>query len=164
MDHAPTPWQLLYELERNGVVSGETGRLREFQEACCQFLAEFLPRDSEEWLRVARAYRFGEATASELEEARVAAWKHLGSASCEVSNPKVAAVRAVLGLLYPDDWEYREDEPSRIGRFEALDYFLDYSNRLVDRRDDQARLLRELFPELAASSAEPKVAPDFGMT
>ncbi len=149
MEHAKTPWQLLYDLERHGDISGEIGRLRQFQEACCQSLVGFLPRDSEQWLSVARDYRIGAATASELEAARVAAWKYLGTASCEVVNPKVAAVRALICLLYPDDWEHREGEPQRIGRFESLDYFLHYSNLVVDAREDQARLLREMFPELA---------------
>lgn len=164
MDQAESPYQLLYDLERSGEVADEIPRLRQFQEMCCQSLTEYLPPDAEQWLRVAQAYRLREATATELEQSRASAWTYIRQISDNVADPRLTAARALVILLYPDDWEYREDEPGRIGRFESLEYFLMYCNRVVDQRAQQTQLLSELFPELAVGPSKPGVAPDPGST
>jgi hypothetical protein len=51
-------------------------------------------------------------------------------------------------MLFPDDWESHDGEPPRVCRFESIDWFLKYANEAQDRRDEQARLLLEHFPEL----------------
>lgn len=62
MADSESPWELLDLLEGRCEVPDEVQRLRIFQENCCEALAANLPAEAEGWLKVARAYRFGEAT------------------------------------------------------------------------------------------------------
>ncbi len=142
----------LYHLERAPEAPREATLLREFQEACCEQIRGVLPEEADDWLRTACAYRLREVTPAELETVRVAAWKYLGPRSLEVTIPEVCAVRAVICLLFPDDYSAYDDEtPVRITRFESLDWFLRYANCVSDGRVKQLELLRTLFPNVEAS-------------
>lgn len=112
-----TPWELLDELDRPGLLCGECGRLR------------------------AARYRHNQASAADLERVRVAAWDFLGTDSCSFESPEVLAVRAVICLLFPDDYAGGERW------FDTVHFFLDASNRAANRQREQVELLRELFPE-----------------
>jgi hypothetical protein len=109
--------------------------------AACQMLASLLPPTAEEWLQVAARYRHNQATSEDLERVRVAAWDFLGKDSCNFESPDVLAVRAVICLLFPDDYEGGEQW------FETVQFFLDVSNGAADHKREQSVLLRQLFPE-----------------
>jgi hypothetical protein len=109
--------------------------------AASRMLAPLLPPAAEEWLRVADRYWHKRATVADLERVRVAAWEFLGKDSCNFESPSVLAVRAVICLLFPDDYEGGEQW------FETVHFFLDVSNRAADRQTEQSELLRRLFPE-----------------
>jgi hypothetical protein len=107
-------------------------------------LAPLLPPAAEEWLQVAERYRHKQASAADLERVRVAAWEFLGKDSCNFESPEVLAVRAVICLLLPDDYEGGEQW------FETVHFFLHVSNRAADRQTEQCKLLRRLFHEYLA--------------
>jgi hypothetical protein len=104
-------------------------------------LGPLLPPAAEEWLQVAERYRHMQASAADLERVRVAAWEFLGKDSCDFNLPGVLAVRAVICLLFPDDYDGGERW------FETVHFFLDDSNRAADQQPTQSDLLRQLFPE-----------------
>ena len=74
-------------------------------------LVEKLPLTPQQvqWLDVARRYARRLATSIEMAEARVSAWKALGTRSCEFSDPAVNRVRAVICTLVPDEDRQGED-------------------------------------------------------
>jgi hypothetical protein len=82
-----------------------------------------------------------EASAADLERVRVAAWEFLGRDSCNFKLPGVLAVRAVICLLFPDDYDGGEMW------FETIHFFLDASNRAADHQREQCKLLRQSFPD-----------------
>jgi hypothetical protein len=104
-------------------------------------LAPLLPPAAEEWLQVADRYRHKQASSDDLERVRVAAWDYLGEDSCNFKSPGVLAVRAVICLLFPDDYEGGERW------FETVHFFLDVSNGAADHQREQGELLRQLFPD-----------------
>ena len=81
------------------------------------------------------------ASAADLERVRVAAWNFLGKDSCNFELPGVLAVRAVICLLFSDDYDDGESW------FETVQFFLDVSNRAADHQREQGDLLRQLFAE-----------------
>jgi hypothetical protein len=109
--------------------------------AASRLLAPLLPVAAEEWLRVAEQYRHKQASSADLERVRVAAWDFLGKDSCNFESPSVLAVRAVICLLFPDDYEGGEQW------FETVHFFLDVSNDAADHQREQSELLLKLFPE-----------------
>ncbi len=139
MDGMQTPWELLDELDRPGALSHAPGRLRSLMAAGCRRLAPLLPQAAGEWLTAAEQYRVGAASAADLERVRVAAWDYLGADSCDFGSPRVLAVRAVICLLFPDDWG--DDW------HDVVHPFLYFSNGAGDNQPEQARLMRESFPE-----------------
>jgi hypothetical protein len=132
---------LLDELDRPGLLLRECGRLREFMLAASRLLGPLLPPKAEEWLQVVERYRHMQASAADLERVRVAAWEFLGKDSCNFELPGVLAIRAVICLLLPDDYDGGERW------FETIHFFLDVSNRAADHQREQSELLRQLFPE-----------------
>src|SRR5262249_30203629 len=112
--------------------------------AASRLLAPLLPPAAEEWLQVAERYRYQQASAADLERVRVAAWKLLGKDSCDFGAPAVLAVRAVICLVFPDDFDGGEQW------FETVHFFLDVSNPAADHKREQTELLRQLFPEYVA--------------
>jgi hypothetical protein len=135
-----TPWQLMSELERRSLLPLVCGRLRDFMLAASRLLGPFLPPAAEEWLQVAERYRHMQASVAELKRVRVAAWEFLGD-TYNFQLPGVLAVRAVICLLFPDDYEDGKEW------FEIVHFFLDVSNRAADHRREQCKLLQQLFPE-----------------
>ena len=109
--------------------------------AASRLLASLLPPVAEEWLQVAVRYRYNQASAADLERVRVAAWEFLGQESCNFKSTEVLAVRAVICLLFPDNYEGGERW------FETVHFFLDVSNLAADRQREQSELLRQLFSE-----------------
>ena len=132
---------MLDELDRPGLLVRECGRLREFMLAASRLIAPLLPPAAEEWLEIAERYRHREASAADLERIRIAAWQFLGRHSCNFELPGVLAVRAVICLLFPDDYDGGE------WWFETVGFFLDVSNCAADHQREQCELLRRLFPE-----------------
>jgi hypothetical protein len=132
---------LLDELDRPGLLLRESGRLRDFMLQSARLLGSLLPPAAEEWLKVAERYRHREASADDLEKVRVAAWEFLGKDSCNFELTWVLAVRAVICLLFPDDYEDGEHLS------ETVKFFLDVSNRAADHQREQSKLLREMFAE-----------------
>jgi hypothetical protein len=104
-------------------------------------LRPLLPPAAADWLQVAERYRHREASAVDLERVRVAAWEFLGKNSCDFTSSGVLAVRAVICLLFPDDYDGGDRW------FETVHFFLDVSNRAADHQGAQSDLLRQLFPE-----------------
>jgi hypothetical protein len=135
------PWELLDQLDRPAVFARESGKFREFMFTAARLLAPLLPPAAEEWLHVAERYRHKQASATDLERVRVAAWDFLGKDSCNFESSGVLAVRAVICLLFPDDYDG--------GRrwFETIHFFLDVSNDAADHQREQSELLRHLFSE-----------------
>ncbi len=109
--------------------------------AASRLLLPLLPRAAEEWFQVAERYRRKHADAADLERVRVAAWDFLGKDSCSFESPNVLAVRAVICLLFPDDYEGGDQW------FETVHFFLDVSNDAADHQREQCKLLRQLFLE-----------------
>jgi hypothetical protein len=109
--------------------------------AASRLLAPLLPPAAKEWLQVAEQYGERQATAADLERVRVAAWDYLGKDSCNFESPNVLAVRAVICLLFPDDYEHGEQW------FETVHFFLDVSNDAANHQREQSELLLNLFPE-----------------
>jgi hypothetical protein len=106
-----------------------------------RLLAPLLPPAAEEWLHVANRYQEKHASAADLDRARVEAWDFLGNDSCNSESPNVLAVRAIICLLFPDDYEDGEQW------FDTVQCFLVASNDAVDHRREQCELLLKLFPE-----------------
>jgi hypothetical protein len=117
--------------------------------AASRLLVPLLPRAAEEWLQVADRYRHKQASSDDLERVRVAAWGFLGKDSCNSESPGVLAVRAVICLLFPDDYEGGEQW------FETVHFFLGVSNDAADHQRQQSELLRQLFPEYLARGPRP---------
>lgn len=69
------------------------------------------------------------------------AWNFLGKDSCNFKVPGVLAVRAVICLLFPDDYLEKQ------GWYDTIHFFLDVSNQAADYQQEPSRSLRELFPE-----------------
>jgi hypothetical protein len=136
-----SPWELLDELDQPGLLSDQFGRLRDFMLAASRMLAPLLPPAAEEWLQVAERYRHKQASAADLERVRVLAWQFLGKDSCNFDSPGVLAVRAVICLLFPDDYGGGEQW------FDTVHFFLDVSNRAADHQREQSGLLWQLFAE-----------------
>lgn len=147
---------LLYQIKRRNGIPERMERLRQFREISCQRLIDFMPKEARQWLNVSIGYRLGKATSEELESASAACWKYLGCDASQFPDVHVAAVRAMLCLLYPDDCEdYNSSEPgnvdhSRLGLFEALECFVNDCNSVLDMTGAQLDLLKGLFPELSA--------------
>jgi hypothetical protein len=131
----------LDELDRPGLLPRQLGRLRDFMLAASRMLAPLLPPAADEWLQVAERYRRKQVSAADLERVRVAAWDFLGKDSCNFESPGVLAVRAVICLLFPDEYEAGEQW------FDTAHFFLDVSNGAADHQREQSELLRQLFPE-----------------
>ena len=135
------PWVLLDLLDQPGLLPRECGRLRDFMLAASRLLTPLLPTAAGEWLQVAERYRHERASPADLERVRVAAWEFLGKDSCKFESPSVLAVRAVICLLFPDDYEGGEQW------FETVHFFLEVSNNAADHQREQSELLVKLFPE-----------------
>ncbi|HTR54950.1 MAG TPA: hypothetical protein VMJ10_29895 [Kofleriaceae bacterium] len=93
----------LEELETHAGSADFAVRWRAFLRECALALADRLPLEVRPWIEAADAYEQGAIDASELEVARVAAWRFHDGMRAQLAAPVIAGLRVVMYRLWPDD-------------------------------------------------------------
>lgn len=129
--------------ERNGLAVTYR-RICEAMVVYLQLFSSSLPPVAQSALKIVAQFHHGEASAADLEAARVKCWELLdeNSASSDFSEPQTCAVRAVICVLYaspPSDdiselfsWFLNLMEKSGATTLNSVEFFTDYFSRFSD--------------------------------
>jgi hypothetical protein len=127
-----------------GLTAGFDNAMRFMIDACNRMA---LPEYARESLEVAVRYVNNEASAKDLEAVRVRCWESIEGRDSKFSDPRVAAIRAVICTLYPRD--------TKNDLFETLAFFHDVAAAAGISSEDLLAGVRRAF----GVAAQPGVAP-----
>ncbi|HXU04469.1 MAG TPA: hypothetical protein VN903_26085 [Polyangia bacterium] len=141
----------LNDIEMAGGLTNGFDNASRFMIEVCNKIA--LPEHAKESLKVAARYVKNEASAEDLETVLVRCWQSIDGRTSEFTDPKVAAIRAVICTLYPRD---RQSD-----LFTTLGFFRDCAVTSGISSDDLLAGLRRAFgvaaqPAVVADGASPR--------
>jgi hypothetical protein len=133
MDYQDT----LEEIELRADLDHEFDSIAKFMIGICRSLQ--LSPTGREALKVATRYLDGAASDQELERIRVACWNSIEGRNCDLTDPEVAATRAIICATYPRGWP---DD-----KFSGLDAFEDFAMAAGVDPHDLVVALRTAFAD-----------------
>jgi hypothetical protein len=135
----------LNDIEEHQEAGCTDGRTR-FMLACLSQIRHRLPTLAEQALVLAEQYATGNAPSADVIQMRAECWRQLRGHEMETDNPSVCALRAVICALYtPEDGQQHD-------LVDLLSFFLGLLNRIEPHYTEQARLLRQCFPNVSTDA------------
>lgn len=113
------PKELLDQIEELNDLNSFEHEIFNFMLRCLDRFKNKLPSSMKQELEIAKKFRLGEATETELKFSRYRVWKFIDANNNQLGSKKVSLLRALIFTLYP------EVEPDS-DAFEWAHWFIDF--------------------------------------